>query len=140
MKQNRTAARETLTGRLVMGAAVCIMMTLILTAVSAAVISAGMLPETTTEYVAMIILLSGSLAGAIAGAGKKTEKRLYVCLTIAALFFVILLAMTAAFFGGQYRGIGVSVLMLLVGAFAGAMVGQGKGRSGNLRRSKIRRR
>ena len=140
MKQNRTAARETLTGRLVMGAAVCIMMTLILTAVSAAVISAGRLPETATEYVAMIILLSGSLAGAIAGAGKKKEKRLYVCLMIAALFFAILLAMTAAFFGGQYRGIGVSVLMLLVGAFAGAMVGQGKGRSGNLRRSKNRRR
>jgi len=61
-------------------------------------------------------------------------------LTIAALFFAILLAMTAAFFGGQYRGIGVSVLMLLVGAFAGAMVGQGKRRSGNLRRSKNRRR
>ena len=140
MKQNRVTGKETLAGSLALGAGMCMVVTLLLTAVSAALVSAGTLQESATGYIAMIILFLGALAGAAAGGSKRQEKRLYVCLLIAAVYLGMLLALTAAFFGGQYRGVGVASLVLLSGAFVGAMAGQGKGRRANLRRSEIKRR
>ena len=140
MKQNKSTGSGKLAGGLALGAGVCMVMTLTLTAGGAAVISAGTLPESAMGYIAMIVLFLSSLAGTTVGAAGMNEKRLYICLSIVALYFAMLLAMTALFFGGQYDGVGASVLMLLPGAILGAMVGKGKGRYTNLRRSKIKRR
>ena len=140
MKQNKSPGNGKLAGKLAFGTGISMVMTLALAAGSAAAISAGTLPEAAMGYIAMVVLFLSSLVGTTVGAAGMNEKRLYICLSIAALYFAMLLAMTALFFGGQYDGVGASVLILLPGAISGAMIRKGKGRYTNLRRSKIKRR
>jgi len=61
-------------GQLLIGAGVCILMTLITVAVGAMLASKEMLAEKDMGYIAMAILLCSSIAGAKAGTLKRKEK------------------------------------------------------------------
>ena len=126
--------------KLALGTAVCIGVTVLCAAVGAAMISSGTIPESAIGYGALGTLALSSMAGALAGGWKIQEKRLYLCLLVAAEYVALLLAMTATFFGGQYEGVGLSVIMAILGAFGAAIVGQGRGNGRNLRKSKIKHR
>lgn len=140
LKQINVTKGNSIASKLALGAAVCIGVTVLCTAVGAAMISSGTIPESAMGYGALGILTLSSMAGALTGGWKVQEKRLYLCLLVAALYVALLLAMTATFFGGQYEGVGLSVIMAVLGAFGAAIVGQGRGNGRNLRKSKIKHR
>lgn len=140
MKQIKAAAGGSLVSGLVFGASVSAALTLLGTALCAAMVSAETIPEQASGYSALAILFLAALGGAATGAGKAKNKRLYVCLAVAGIYMMLLLAMTAVFFEGQYSGVGVTVLVLLSASIVAAMIGQGREKRTNLRRSKIKRR
>ena len=140
MKQNK-AIRSVLVGRsLALGVVMSMVVTLICAAAFAAMISAGVIGENMVGYISNGILLLAAVIGSLTGVGKLQEKKLYWCLGIAVIYFLLLLAMTALFFDGRYDRITVTSFVLFLGAIGGAILGKGKGSGSNLRKRKIRRR
>ena len=78
-------------------------------------------------YGIMILLLLGAFLGAAVAQGRVKHRRSMVCMLSGLVYFLILLAITALFFGGQYSGIGVTALLILAGAGTAALI-FGKGR------------
>lgn len=140
MKHNKSAGSVSMGKCAALGAAVSAAVTFLCAAVGAAVISSGVLSEGAMDYLTIAILLVATLIGAMSGAGGAKEKRLYVCLLVAVIYFGVLLAMTALIFDGQYDGVIVTAVVLFSGSIVAAMAGKGKGKRVNLRRSKIKRR
>ncbi len=122
------------------GAVVCTGVTLVGSAVFAALISGDLISAASLGYCALATLLLASIAGAISGAGRTKEKRLYVCLLVAAVYLLMLLSVTALFFGGQYEGVGVTGLVIFAGCITVAILGANGGKKQKFRGSKIGRR
>lgn len=108
---------------LAFGASVSVLMTLMMAAVTAKLISAQMIEETSIGYGIMLILLSSSFTGALTAACKVKRQRLLVCALSGAVYLVILLSVTALFFGGQYEAVGVTSLLVFGGCTAAGFVG-----------------
>ena len=108
---------------LIAGAAVSLLMTLMGIAVCAAMISAEMIGPSMGEYGVIAILLIASLIGAKTAIGKVEEKRLITGVSTGCVYLLILFAMTALFFGGQYGRVGETALVVLSGAVAAAITG-----------------
>ena len=64
-----------------------------------------------------------SFLGAMAAAMVADVKRVQVCLLTALVYFLCLLAMTALLFGGQYSGIIMSAMMVMVGGLTAGLLG-----------------
>lgn len=140
MKQHGAGEKNIQVRHLGIGMITSMIITLLLTAIGASMVAAGKLPETASGYIAMMVLFLGALGGAAAGGGKAKGKRLYACMVIALGYYVTLLAMTALFFGGQYKGAAVTALLILSGAFVASLHGQRRGEGRRLHKSKIRHR
>ena len=140
MKKKGNGTVSLMTSGLALGTMISVVITLIGAAISAAMISSETIPEDSSAYCAMAILLISAITGASAGAGKVKEKRLYVCGMIGAIYFLVLLATTALFFGGRYEGVGVTSLVNLAGSIGACLLGIRGGKKPKLRKSKIRHR
>lgn len=125
---------------LVVGAAASVAVTLIGTAICAALISAETINAGSLGYCAIGILLLSSFIGAAAAAGKRKEKRLYTSLIAGAIYMIVLLCVTALFFGGRYEGVAVTALVIFSGSILNTLLGQSRKNTPKSRRSKIRRR
>jgi len=123
-------------GQLLIGAGVCILMTLITVAVGAMLASKEMLAEKDMGYIAMAILLCSSIAGAKAGTLKRKEKVAYISLMIGMIYALVLLSVTALFFEGQFHAVSVSVIVILSGCILSVLFGGKRGKGIKTRRSK----
>ena len=97
-----------------------------------------MLPEDGIGYGAMVTLLLASCLGARVAAGLVKRRRLLVCMATGGVYLLLLLGMTAFFFGGQYQGVAPTARLALGGALAAAMVGNPDGGRGTKKRHKFR--
>ncbi len=88
-------------------------------------------------YGSGLILILSAAAGAWLAMWKVRTKRLIVTGIYAAGFILLLLAVTALFFGGEYQGIGVSAICILLGAGGTLAVKMMPKKAGN-KRPKIR--
>ena len=79
-------------------------------------ISAGKVGESGIGWGAMLILIVSSALGSWAATGSTQQRKLMVCGISGAGYYLSLLGLTAMFFGGQYQGMGVTALMVLVGS------------------------
>ena len=140
MKHKMGALVSPLGRGVILGTAVCFGITLIGSSVCAAMISSETIAAGSTGYGALMILLLASFCGATAGAGKAREKRLYKCMLIALIYMLLLLAMTALFFDGQYKGVPITALVVFTGGIVAAILGINRGKRSNLRKSKIKHR
>ena len=111
-----------------------------MTAVTAYLEEKSVIRDTGVGYCAMVTLLLSALLGAMTAAGKIKRQRLVVCMVSGLCYFLMLICMTALFFGGQYSGVGVSAL-LIAGASAAAAFLKNPGRkSTSVRKRKIKNR
>lgn len=140
MKQNKTVMGGTMGRGIVLGAVISMAVTLICTAVFGAMVSAGTIRENVVGYISIGILLLATVIGTLSGIRNVQEKKLYCGLGIAAVYFGLLISMTALFFGGQYDRVTVTSFVLFLGAIGGMFLGKGKGSGSNLRSRKIKRR
>ena len=122
---------------LALAAFISLTVTLAGAAVFASLISKEALGEESIGYCAMVLILAASLLGAAVAVGKIKRRRVYVCLLSGGIYYGILLAMTALFFGGQYQGMGVTAPLVLAGSGLVALLGLRGEKGAKPRRRKI---
>ena len=123
-----------------MGSAVSVVVAMITVSVFAALISAETITPAWADYCSLASLLLSATVGSATAVRSATEKQLYLSLAVGGVYLLVLLAMTALLFGGQYRGVGVSAFVVFSGAILAVLIGQGRGNRSKSRRNKIRRR
>ena len=83
-----------------------------------------------------LLHLIASFVGSWLASVLTKQKRLITSLITAASYLLVMLGMTALVFGGQYQGVGLALLMVLIGAGVVILLGL-KGKSGSSRKHKI---
>lgn len=118
------------------GVLVCFVVTLAGCAVVSWLIAGEHMAEDSVGIAAMVMLLIAAATGSLTASTAIKTKGLPVCMITGAGYYLLLLACTALFFGGQYHGVILSGLMILAGSGLVALLGL-KGRKGAKRRFKI---
>lgn len=119
---------------LAIGGAVSLGITLLGAAVLAKLVDQETLAWENVGYGVMVVLLLASFLGAMSAWGRIRRQRLLVCAVSSAIYFGLLLSITALFFGGQYEAVGVTAALVLAGSIAAWLLGLHDGRG----RKKIR--
>lgn len=83
----------------------------------------GKVSDRMVGYIVMGILLVASVIGALFSAVRIQRRWILVSLLTGGLYYLILLVGTAVFFGGNYRGIGVTGVLVLVGSLIAGCLG-----------------
>ena len=122
------------------GVGVSTVITLALSGLLAWLILGQTLEQSATGYGSMGILLTASVLGALAAVERVKRRRMVVCLLTGLGYYLVLLSLTALFFGGQYSGMGVTGLLIAGGSFAAGLIGAGKGEGGKIKSRKRRSR
>lgn len=124
---------------LAMGAAVSVGVTLTMSAMAARLVYSGRLDEKNIGYCAMVVLILSALLGATVSEKKIKRRKLIVCGASGLIYYTILLITTAILFGGEYRGMGTTALIVLCGCGVAALLGTRQGRgAGRTGRRKVR--
>lgn len=129
-QRKATGMASSLPGGLAWGALVSMAMTLIGSAVVALLVDGGTMAVGAIGYGAMGILVMAAMCGALVAWVKIKRLRLQVCLLSGGIYYSLLLGMTILFFGGQFRGMGVTALMVASGSILAILGGFSKGRGG----------
>ena len=115
------------------GSGVGVLWTVAAAAVIATMVDKEVLGREQIGYGAMAVLITASMLGSWIS-GKKAWNQNWTAAGISAGgYLILLLVANGLFFGGQYRAVGVTMLMILLGGTAGALL-SGKGRGGHPRR------
>ncbi len=126
--QKVTGTASSLPEGIAIGAGTSIAITFIAILIVAKLIDSGTMQENAIGYSAIGILLIASISGSIVSSRRIRRKHILVCGLSGITYFLTLLAMTALFFGGQYDGITVTLLMILCGSGVAILLGKQKGR------------
>ena len=126
---------------LAIGTCISLGTTLILSVLLAKLISTETLELEKSGYGILLILLFTSVIGAKSTCMMIKRRKLMSCVIAGLLYWLGLLTITALFFGGQYSGVGTTGVIIVCGSmivFLQELKGE-KGRSGALRKSKMRK-
>lgn len=123
-----TGKASSMPGGLALSGAVSMGITLLLAIVTAKLVDMGTLPEGGIGYAALGILMLSSAVGALTAVARIKRQRLAVCLGSGLIYYILLLSLTALFFGGQYTGMGVTALAVAGGCGSVILLGMGEGR------------
>lgn len=137
LNQKPTGRAASMPVGLLFGALVSVGVTLLAMGLIAKLVSSEYITETQIGYGIMVTLLAASFSGAQAAIGKVKRQRLAVCILSGVIFFLILISITALFFGGQYEAVGVTAFLVLGGSLLAVLIGGRPER--REKRKKIRR-
>lgn len=121
---------------LLVGCGVSMAVTLIAAGVLAKLLDSEKLAWENVGYGIEATLLLASFCGSMAAFRKIKRQRLVVCAVSGILYFCMLLALTALFFGGQYESVWLTAGLILAGSGGAALLGlrgEGKGRRKKIR-------
>lgn len=135
VKQKYTGRTLSVPAGLAVGLGVSLAVTGAAIGLLAKLVDAEVMPWENVGYGIMAMLLAASFLGAVAAYGKVKRQRLMICMLTGGTFFCVLLSMTALFFGGQYDGVVVSLLLILAGSGAAGLLGLRQGRGERRKRS-----
>lgn len=107
---------------LAIGALVSMLITILISAISAHLISAEVMGQDWIGYCAVAALLAGALEGAATAAARVKHQYLIICLLNGITFYCVLLCLTALLFGGQYEGMGVTLFVVMTGSAVAALL------------------
>lgn len=122
---------------ILIGVLVCVGVTLIASVILAWLIAAEKMDESAVGYGAMIALLLSAILGSWTASAKIGRLRTQVCLITGGIYYLVLLSITALFFGGQYQGMGVAAILVIAGSGVTALLGIREKKS---RKNKIKKR
>ena len=109
-------------GGIVYGALAGFGWTMILSGILGWLIHKQYLQEAAVGYGSMVILLSASILAAMVSYGKIKRQRAASCFGAGGVYLLILVGITAFFFGGQYSGFGVTSMLILGGSGAAVFI------------------
>lgn len=128
-----TGTASSIPAGLAWGGVTALGVTLLGALVTAKLIDSGAMEWSQSGYGVMVILILASWLGALTAAGRVKRRRLMICMGTGAVYLLLLLAMTALFFGGRYSGVGETGLLILCGSLLGVFT-QMKGKTGKKRK------
>ena len=120
------------------GVVIAVALTVAGTSLVAWMLNSGNMTEAGVGYSAMVILLVSAAVGSWFAEMLVKHRYLVVGLSTGAAYFVLLLGLTAFFFGGQYQGVVPTGLLILGGSAAAVLVGNRSGGNRTPRRHKTR--
>ena len=127
-----TGTVKTIPVGILIGMSVCLAVTLTGAALMAYFISKENIAMESIGVGSMIILMLASVLGCLTAVKLTRHRRLLVCVITAAGYYLMLLAITAMFFGGEYTGMGVTALTVIGGAalvVVMGLIGKGQGKT-----------
>ena len=136
VKSKKDGRAVSIPSGLAAGAAVSIAATVVISFVGAQMILNEVMTQERIGYCSMAALLAGTILGAVTASGKIRHRKLLMCMLSGGVYFCLLLAATALFFGGQYEGFGITFLTVLMGSFAAALMTSREGKGGKKRKRK----
>lgn len=95
---------------------VSMIMTLAGAALTALLVSSEKIGEGAIGYMVILILAITSVIGALIAVMSVKRLRLQVSMIFGGSYYLLLLAMTALLFGGQYQGMGITAMIVLTGS------------------------
>lgn len=135
-----TGTASSMPAGLAVGGLVSLAVTILGSVMAANLVLREMIAESSVGYCAMLILLLASFGGARIAAARIKHRRLYVCILSGVVYYSLLLAITALFFGGQYQGMGVTALVVAAGCGTAALLEKNEKKRRRKPRSKAGRR
>ena len=90
-------------------------------------------------YWIMFMLLTASFSGAQITAGKIKRKYLQISFVFGFVLWVILLGLTAIFFGGQYSGAAVTAGLIITGSICAGLLHQTRNNKTSKKKTKYKR-
>lgn len=136
--QKPTGRAVSVPAGLATGAAFALVWTIAGAMLIAKLVDSEVMKQESIGYGAMVILVSASFSGAMLSYGRIKRQRVQMCLISGGIYFLLLAAMTSLFFGGQFSGAGVTVILVLAGSAAAILPGLHSGGGKSKRRYKIR--
>ena len=100
--------------------------TLLTSLLVAYLVSGEFIEQDKIGYGAIAVLLLSSGIGARLAITKIKKMPIQIAALCGLLFYIVLLLMTALFFGGQFDGMGVTLVVVLLGSGAGGIMTSGK--------------
>ena len=122
MSKQNTNSASTLLIAIVVGACMAMVIALALCALGAVLLATERAGEGSAGIIVVITLILSSAIGAVIALRKARRQMLLVSLGTGGVFFLLLLACTAMFFGGQYRALGVTALTVFAGSSCAALL------------------
>lgn len=122
---------------LAIGAIISLSATIVFSTFLVKLINSEILPFEKIGYGIMLLLLTSSFLGAETTYLSVKRRKLMVCTLSGLLFIIILLSITALFFGGQYEAVGVTCALVMAGSISAGLLGfkqKGKGRGHRIKR------
>lgn len=104
------------------GSIISLIITFIGSAVTAYLITTEKIGQGSTGYASLLILFTAAAMGAWGAVSSVKRLRLQICLLSGGLYYLILLAITALFFGGQYDGMGVTAIVTFIAVVLVAII------------------
>lgn len=117
-----TGRAATIPVGLLTGGAAALVSTLALTAVLAKLMESEILPEENIGYGVMVLLLVSAFLGSTIACRRVKRQYLLTAALSGVVYVLLLLSITALFFGGQYSAVGVTVLLVFCGSILAAML------------------
>ena len=118
LKKKTTGTSASIPVGIGLGLVASMVITLACSGITAYLISAEKIGEHTIGYMVMLILALSAVIGTWIAVTAIKRLRLQISLLFAGCFYLVLLAMTALLFGGQYQGMGISAVIVLAGSMA----------------------
>lgn len=125
MANQKKEIRSSLPMGILAGWAVAIVMTAVISAITASVISGERAGEEILGTAAVAAVICSAVIGSFVSKGLASEKKMVACIGCAIAYLATLLGVHAIFFEGEYHGVAAATLVILGSGLAVAMIGMG---------------
>lgn len=106
-------------------------------AISAYLIHGEIVKQNSIGFAALIILVLAAASGGLVAMSRIKRLRMQMSLLTGACYYLLLLSITALFFGGQYQGMGVAALAVLAGSGLVSFLGMREKKTGKMKHKKV---
>ena len=100
---------------LAVGAVVSVLVTTAICMIGGWMIGSEMIAQDKIGYCSITALLASAIVGSIVAAKKIQRKRLLIALASGGIYYAVLVAATIVFFDGEFQGMGVTFITVLIG-------------------------
>ncbi len=115
ISQKLNGRAMSLPGGVLLGSAMSLLWTIAASVILAKLMETETLREASIGYGSMVILLTASMLGSGIAWRRVKRQPVVVCLVTGGTYLLMLMGITALFFGGQYEAVGVTALLVIAG-------------------------
>lgn len=138
MERKRKGTAVSMPVGLMWGGGVSLAVTLIGSGVLAKLLDAEIIQWETAGYMIIGMLMLAAFLGSCTAWKKIKRRKLQAALTAGGVYWLLLIGITALFFGQQYEAVGVTAAVIFAGSACAAMLGIRPERGGKSRKYRSR--